>query len=424
MSTEYVEREGKVFEFGDYPDKGFSLTPGEFAAANPEGGAGATVDLEHFRKAHPLRGKLGSVVSTEVRGNALFARVRWPKPLDDLIGEDSRKVSCHFDPDKKLVQLDLVVNPRIPDAALFSAADPEAPVIEAAEGDIKAPAFEFAAYAAPVPMEAMRLVAQDFHDIAANCWPGLCSGQATFARGDMTRRHWQLVHTKAMNHGATCKGTGRFSEESEMSDTEKPRGRRRVQRRREGHPAEAELAELQAANRRIQEDSILKDAAVFAENEVRAFRATVPEREGLKPGSTSGPPWMTRPPPPAPPSRSATSPSPAPGSPTSASGSRPAPPPPRAGPRAPTATSPPPSGTTGTSSPATTPPTRTSSPTPARRNCSSSPASKARHHPHKETRPWARTPPPDSTAPASGSKPRSTGSEPSRTSSRSPSPRA
>jgi hypothetical protein len=281
MSTEYVEREGKVFEFGDYPDKGFSLTPGEFAAANPEGGAGATVDLEHFRKAHPLRGKLGSVVSTEVRGNALFARVRWPKPLDDLIGEDSRKVSCHFDPDKKLVQLDLVVNPRIPDAALFSAADPEAPVIEAAEGDIKAPAFEFAAYAAPVPMEAMRLVAQDFHDIAANCWPGLCSGQATFARGDMTRRHWQLVHTKAMNHGATCKGTGRFSEESEMSDTEKPQAAV-VFNADEKATLLQQIAELQAANRRIQEDAILKDAAVFAENEVRAFRATVPEREGLK----------------------------------------------------------------------------------------------------------------------------------------------
>jgi hypothetical protein len=282
MTTEYVEREGLIFEFGDYPDKGFSLTAEEFAAANPDGGAGALVDLEHFRKAHPLRGKLGGVVSTEVRGNALFGKVRWPRPLDDLIGEDPRKVSCHFDADKRLVQLDLVLNPRIEKAALFSAADPEAPAIQPeADGVIKAPAFEFAAYAAPVPMEAMRSIAQDFHDIAANCMPGLCSGQAVFARGDMTKRHWQLVHTKAMNHGATCKAAGRFSEESEMSDIEKTAEAAVVFTADEKADLLKQLAAMQAANRKLQEDSILKDGAVFAENEVRAGRAKPTEREPL-----------------------------------------------------------------------------------------------------------------------------------------------
>lgn len=288
-AVDYVEREGKVFEFGDYPDKQFSLTADEFRAANPDGGAGAFVDLEHFRKPHALLGKLGSVVGTEVKGNALFARVRFPRALDDLLGSDERKVSCHFGPDKRLKQLDLVLNPRIRDAALFSeAADPSRPP-EADPGPSTAmPAVVFAApiMASAPQSNLMAMFAQDFHDIAASCYPGLCGGGATFAANEGPRKHMALIHKKAMNHGASCSGTsGRFSEETEMSETTKPEAPAVATFSADDLAAlKKQLASLKAENDEIRRAAILKDAAVFAENEIRADRATVPERPLLVKG--------------------------------------------------------------------------------------------------------------------------------------------
>lgn len=118
---EFVTREGKIFEAGDYPDKDFSLTGEELAEAVAEFQP-VNVDYEHV--AGPLDGKLGQL--TEVwagdDGSTLFGRVKLPKWLDSALGTSQRKVSTTWDRNtKRLKSLALVVNPRVSDAALMAA---------------------------------------------------------------------------------------------------------------------------------------------------------------------------------------------------------------------------------------------------------------------------------------------------------------
>lgn len=116
-----VIRHGKLFNVGSFPDKQFDLSPEEMWLA-VESFTAVPVDLEHTPTV--LQSKLGTLERIEQSsdGSVLYGDVRLPKWLDDLLGDDERKVSCTWDrATKRLTGLALVRTPRIADAALMAA---------------------------------------------------------------------------------------------------------------------------------------------------------------------------------------------------------------------------------------------------------------------------------------------------------------
>ena len=113
-----VRRCGKVFEAGEYPDKGVEFTEQDLAEAVSKF-APVDNDLEH--EPTVLDGKLGRLERVWQSGKELFGEVAVPKWLDAVLGEDPLKVSLAFDRDKSIVGNALVLNPRISDAAVFAA---------------------------------------------------------------------------------------------------------------------------------------------------------------------------------------------------------------------------------------------------------------------------------------------------------------
>lgn len=114
-----VYRVGKVFEAGDYTDKQFSITPDELEQAIA-GFAGCNLGLEHVPTV--LDGKIGRLEKVSRDGAELFGVVGIPAWLDALLGDGERKVSAEFDREtKRFCGLHLVRSPRVTDAALMAA---------------------------------------------------------------------------------------------------------------------------------------------------------------------------------------------------------------------------------------------------------------------------------------------------------------
>lgn len=117
----WIVREGKVFEAGEYPDKGLTVTAADLAAA-VAGFVPVPVDLEHVPTL--LDGKLGELRAVRVAedGKTLVGSVALPRWLSDALGSEPVKVSTTWDRlTKKLMGLALVRHPRVSDAALMSA---------------------------------------------------------------------------------------------------------------------------------------------------------------------------------------------------------------------------------------------------------------------------------------------------------------
>jgi hypothetical protein len=123
FSGDDVILRGKVFEVGDYPDKGFALTEEEADAA-VAAFAPVENDLEH--EATILSGKLGKLRSVVRQGKELLGEVTIPKWLHEAVGKEPIKASLAWARDaKKIVGNALVLHPRVSDAQLqaaFSAA--------------------------------------------------------------------------------------------------------------------------------------------------------------------------------------------------------------------------------------------------------------------------------------------------------------
>lgn len=121
--TEYVVRWGKIFEAGEYPDKGFALTAEEMASAAAEF-VPVNIGYEHFPQDHPLKDKLGELREVKVAedGVTLLGGVAMPAWLDKVLPPAKRMVSTVWDrATKQLKGLDLTGKPRVSDAALMSA---------------------------------------------------------------------------------------------------------------------------------------------------------------------------------------------------------------------------------------------------------------------------------------------------------------
>lgn len=116
--TGAIIKKGKIFEAGDYPDKGVAFDEDDLDRI-VESFEPVENDIEH--RSSILDSKLGKLISVERKGKELFGEIEVPDWLDNLVGDNPLKVSLAFDRDKKIVGNALVLRPRIEDAAVMSA---------------------------------------------------------------------------------------------------------------------------------------------------------------------------------------------------------------------------------------------------------------------------------------------------------------
>ena len=163
------------------------------------------IEDNHRLRHHPVtgkplsrsifHGKLGKVESLTPSADygAVGCRVSIPRQVKELYGDDPLGLSARFDTaTKKLIDVALTPNPRITEAALFSACCEFAAEQEAAFAQEKA---RPAAASAPVPAPAAA--------------PPPAPAPATFAAGPVTphgQGTLQAIHDLASRSGAVCNG--------------------------------------------------------------------------------------------------------------------------------------------------------------------------------------------------------------------------
>lgn len=302
-----VLRTGLLFRAGDFPDKAFSMTADELAAAVEAFTAPVPVDLEH--RSTVLDGKLGEVVALDAVGDELHGTVRLPRWLDDAIGTAPRKVSATWDRTSKTLQgLALVLEPRVEDAALLSSYT----------------AFAAARHDTPHG----RMALQELHDMAARSGAVCKATNATMASSHENAAI-QSIHDMAVSHGAACSalkagtkpGYPMFGSESGATPAGKERSRMSDKFAQflawlngEESPAEGaaqvsaqtpvattpvgmttkadptaealrqaqeRAAQFEAENRRLRAERIQADAIRFADDQIREGRAFPAEREQI-----------------------------------------------------------------------------------------------------------------------------------------------
>lgn len=112
-----VEKDAKIFEVGDYPDKEIQVTEADLDAM-VENFAEVPVKVEHTDS--PLD-PLGTVKRIWRQGRELFARLAFPRDLASFLerrGIKRLSVALFQDP-LRLAEVSLVLSPRVADAALF-----------------------------------------------------------------------------------------------------------------------------------------------------------------------------------------------------------------------------------------------------------------------------------------------------------------
>ena len=117
-SDDTVTYEGKVFEAGNYADKGFEITEEELAQV-PATFAPVDNDLEH--KHTILDGKIGGLQSVVAKGKELYGKITVPKWFHTAVGGKLSSSLAWDKATKSIVGNALVLNPRIPDAQLIAA---------------------------------------------------------------------------------------------------------------------------------------------------------------------------------------------------------------------------------------------------------------------------------------------------------------
>lgn len=115
----WVERRAKLFEAGDYPDKGLSVTVEDLARLEESFEGPVPVLIEHAES--PLH--LGELTSVEAIGGELFGTVRLTEEADRLVRRSgAASLSVALSPDLgRIVEVSLVRHPRVPDARLLGA---------------------------------------------------------------------------------------------------------------------------------------------------------------------------------------------------------------------------------------------------------------------------------------------------------------
>lgn len=181
-----VRRTGLLFTAGAYPDKQFEIDTGELDDAVTTF-IPCPINLEHMAST-PLAGKLGHVERIWREGNSLFGEVALPIWLDKALEGSGRKVSATWDrATKQLRNLALVNNPRVPDAALFSA---------------------YAAFNARHDTPEGQTAMQHLHDVCAANGAVCSQANAVHMHSRHEHKGMQSIHDLAKHHGARCVAIG------------------------------------------------------------------------------------------------------------------------------------------------------------------------------------------------------------------------
>ncbi|HEY0868187.1 MAG TPA: hypothetical protein VGE01_12450 [Fimbriimonas sp.] len=118
VDTVWVDRPAKLFEAGDYPDKGVSITVDNLGELSEGFDLPVPVLIEHSES--PLH--LGYLTGVEPRGEELYGTISLTREADALIEQSgARSLSLGLSPDLKSIrEVSLVRNPRVESARLFS----------------------------------------------------------------------------------------------------------------------------------------------------------------------------------------------------------------------------------------------------------------------------------------------------------------
>lgn len=119
-----AKRRGKIFETGIYPDKDFTYTPEDMDATIANTKLPVPIVHAHFDTkgvSTVFDGKLGFLTQIYPSSDRtqLFGVAEWPEWVEMALEGEEKKVSVTIDAKTKaLASVSLVVNPRIPGAAL------------------------------------------------------------------------------------------------------------------------------------------------------------------------------------------------------------------------------------------------------------------------------------------------------------------
>jgi len=119
MNTDTIEREAKLFEAGSYPDRGIDITEEDLERI-AENTSNAPIRIEHMPT--PFDGAIGVVKSVYRRGKELFGKLHFTRAAWELVkAANARRLSVALKKDKgAIVEVSLVREPRIADAAVFA----------------------------------------------------------------------------------------------------------------------------------------------------------------------------------------------------------------------------------------------------------------------------------------------------------------
>lgn len=114
----WVDRRAKLFEAGDFPDKGVTVTTETLQALERAFHLPVPVLIEHSKS--PL--EIGYLTHVEADGGQLFGTVALTKEANDLIEKSgAHALSLGLDQDmKQIVEVSLVKKPRVASARLFT----------------------------------------------------------------------------------------------------------------------------------------------------------------------------------------------------------------------------------------------------------------------------------------------------------------
>lgn len=116
--TRWIDRKAKLFEAGEYPDKGITIKPNDIQRLASNFDLPVPVLIEHADS--PL--ELGYLTQVEAAGNELFGVVALTEEAESLVQKSgASSLSLGLSPDlNEIREVSLVRNPRIPSARLFA----------------------------------------------------------------------------------------------------------------------------------------------------------------------------------------------------------------------------------------------------------------------------------------------------------------
>lgn len=117
---EIVERECLLFEAGDYPDRGVTITPDDLRDFARNSARELPVRVEHLRES-PFDGALGVVTRLREAGGKLWGTLRQPRAAWEFARcAGARALSVALDTgERRLTEVSFVCHPRVAEARVF-----------------------------------------------------------------------------------------------------------------------------------------------------------------------------------------------------------------------------------------------------------------------------------------------------------------